>query len=50
VTASTDLPDITVLKEPIGKLRELGAECVDALDAYSRYLELVPRQAFFTML
>jgi uncharacterized tellurite resistance protein B-like protein len=38
VTASTDLPDITVLKEPIGKLRELGAECVDALDAYSRYL------------
>lgn len=38
VTASTDLPDITALKEPIGKLRELGAECVDALDAYSRYL------------
>jgi uncharacterized tellurite resistance protein B-like protein len=38
VTASTTLPDITVLKEPICKLRELGAECMDALDAYSRYL------------
>ena len=38
VTASTGFPDITILKEPIGRLRELGAECVDALDAYSRYL------------
>jgi uncharacterized tellurite resistance protein B-like protein len=38
VTARTELPDITILKEPIGKLRELGIECTDALDAYSRYL------------
>jgi tellurite resistance protein len=38
VTASTALPDITVLKEPIGTLKELGAECMDNLDAYSRYL------------
>ena len=38
VTVSTDLPDITVLKEPIGKLRELGAECINELDPYSRYL------------
>jgi uncharacterized tellurite resistance protein B-like protein len=38
VTASTSLPDITALKEPIGKLRELGMECMDHLDAYSRYL------------
>jgi uncharacterized tellurite resistance protein B-like protein len=38
VTASTQVPDITILKEPIGKLRDLGAECTDALDAYSRYL------------
>jgi uncharacterized tellurite resistance protein B-like protein len=38
VTAQTDLPDITVLKEPIGKLRELGSQCQDELDAYSRYI------------
>ena len=38
VTARTELPDITLLKEPIGKLRDLGTECTDALDAYSRYL------------
>ena len=38
VTASTALPDITVLKEPIGMLKELGVECMDDLDAYSRYL------------
>jgi hypothetical protein len=38
VSAQTELPDITVLREPIGKLRELGTECMDALDAYSRYL------------
>ena len=38
VTASTALPDITALKEPIGKLRELGTQCTDELDAYSRYL------------
>jgi uncharacterized tellurite resistance protein B-like protein len=38
VTASTSLPDITALKEPIGKLRELGTQCTDELDAYSRYL------------
>lgn len=38
VTASTSLPDITVLKEPIGKLRDLGTQCIDELDAYSRYL------------
>ena len=38
VTASTSLPDITALKEPIGKLRELGSQCTDELDAYSRYL------------
>lgn len=38
VTASTSLPDVTVLKEPIGKLRDLGTQCTDELDAYSRYL------------
>jgi uncharacterized tellurite resistance protein B-like protein len=38
VRAQMELPDITILKEPIGKLRELGLECMEALDAYSRYL------------
>lgn len=38
VTASTGLPDVTVLKEPISSLKDLGAKCVDELDAYSRYL------------
>ena len=38
VTASTALPDITVLKEPIGMLKELGVGCMDDLDPYSRYL------------
>lgn len=38
VTASTALPDVTVLKEPISSLKDLGAKCIDELDAYSRYL------------
>lgn len=33
-----ELPDITRIKGPINKIRELGTECTDALDAYSRYL------------
>ena len=37
VTASTALPDVTVLKEPISSLKDLGAKCIDELDAYSRY-------------
>lgn len=36
------LPDITKIKGPINKLRELGSECTDALDAYSRYLGRKP--------
>jgi uncharacterized tellurite resistance protein B-like protein len=38
VTFKRDLPDITVLKEPIGKLRSLAEECTNEMDAYSRYL------------
>lgn len=33
-----DLPDVTVLKEPITKLRMLAQACTNELDAYSRYL------------
>ena len=37
-TLSAELPDITALQDPIGKLRALAEECTCELDAYSRYL------------
>lgn len=33
-----DLPDVTQLERPIGKLIELARECSGALDAFSRFL------------
>lgn len=33
-----NLPDVTVLKEPISTLRQLAESCTNELDAYSRYL------------
>jgi tellurite resistance protein len=33
-----DLPDVTALSGPLGKLQELAEECCDALDAYSRWV------------
>jgi tellurite resistance protein len=38
----SELPDITVLKEPIAKLRALAEECTNELDPYSRYLGRKP--------
>ena len=39
VSISLDaIPDITSLPSPIKKLRDLGAECTDDLDAYSRFI------------
>lgn len=32
------IPDLARLTSPINKLKDLGAECTDALDSYSRYL------------
>ncbi|MBT5044312.1 MAG: hypothetical protein HN899_05365 [Gemmatimonadales bacterium] len=32
------IPDITSVSGPINELRDLGAECTDELDAYSRFL------------
>ena len=32
------IPDITSVSGPINKLKDLGAECTDELDAYSRFL------------
>jgi len=32
------IPDITRITGPITKLRDLGAECTDELDAYSRFI------------
>ena len=32
------LPDVTILKQPIGKLIVLANQCIDELDPYSRYL------------
>ena len=39
-----ELPDVTVLKEPIGQFRALAAQCTDELDAYSRFLGRYPDQ------
>ncbi len=38
LTARAELLDVTVLQEPIGKLRALAEECTGELNAYSRYL------------
>jgi tellurite resistance protein len=32
------IPDLARLSGPINKLKDLGSECTDALDSYSRYL------------
>ena len=32
------IPDIMAVSGPINKLKDLGAECMDALDAYSRFV------------
>ena len=39
------IPDITSLSGPINKLKDLGAECMDELDAYSRFLGRRPNEA-----
>ncbi|MDE0805504.1 MAG: TerB N-terminal domain-containing protein [Acidimicrobiales bacterium] len=33
-----DVPDICAISGPINKLKDLAADCTDALDAYSRFL------------
>jgi len=38
VVAKTQLPDVTALKEPGGKLRALAEECSEELAPFSRYL------------
>jgi hypothetical protein len=37
-----EVPDVTGLEGPIGALRELGQECTDALDPYSRWVRRHP--------
>jgi uncharacterized tellurite resistance protein B-like protein len=32
-----NLPDVTVVKRPIDQLKEIAEQCIDELDAYSRY-------------
>ena len=39
------IPDITSVSGPINKLKDLGAECIDELDAYSRFLGRRPDEA-----
>ncbi|MBX2991469.1 MAG: TerB N-terminal domain-containing protein [Bacteroidetes bacterium] len=38
VLEAKDAPDITALKWPLIKLKEIAEKCTDELDAYSRYL------------
>lgn len=38
VLEAKDAPDITALKWPLVKLKEIAEKCTDELDAYSRYL------------
>lgn len=35
---SLDIPDVTALRAPLGKIRQLAEECTDELDPYSRWL------------
>ncbi len=37
-TSVGSIPDLARLTGPINKLKDLGSECTDALDSYSRYL------------
>lgn len=39
------IPDISGLSGPINKLKDLGAECTDELDAYSRFLGRRPDES-----
>ena len=39
------MPDITSVIGPMNKLKDLGAECTDQLDAYSRFLGRRPDEA-----
>lgn len=34
----SDIPDVTALRTPLAKIRNLADECADALDPYSRWL------------
>jgi len=45
VSAQSDLPDITSVVGPLNKLKDLGAECMDELDALSRFLGRRPEEA-----
>ncbi|MDP3041815.1 MAG: TerB N-terminal domain-containing protein [Candidatus Omnitrophota bacterium] len=36
--SSSELYDVSMLKEPLNKLRKIADMCIDQLDAYSRYL------------
>ena len=46
VSATVDaIPDITSVSGPINKLKDLGAECTDELDAYSRFLGRRPNES-----
>lgn len=36
--ASTDIPDVSVLKRPVAQLRKIAERCMDDLDALSRFL------------
>ena len=47
VKKQMDLPDPSVLKAPVQKLISVAESCINALDAYSRYLgkKMMPQQA-----
>ena len=45
VSAQSDVPDVTSVVGPLNKLKDLGAECTDELDALSRFLGRRPEES-----
>ena len=45
VAVQTDVPDIASVVGPLNKLKDLGAECMDELDALSRFLGRRPEES-----
>jgi len=45
VSAQSDVPDIASVVGPLNKLKDLGAECMDELDALSRFLGRRPEDS-----
>lgn len=45
VSVESDVPDITSVVGPLNKLKDLGAECADELDALSRFLGRRPDES-----